>query len=327
MIFIEEIQNETIELKNDIILLNEMVNILEIQNQEFQTQNHELEKEIEILTKDQFDMKELNDELLEVASKYERTLSESDDFIMPEELELIRFFRLEGDNRISTYTEYIADLDTENILDILEDQVTENGGVVVMSEVYENGNITFRASFPSLNSVRMLYAHTPVYLGEKHIVLFENTVTKDYGEYFRDTFMLLFIPMADGTTKEILVNEYFLTETCEYIYPNLIMKEYHEQLVKIDDSLEVLISGDEALRLPITISDLGDETNGLEIRFKEGTLPKTKTERDRYLSTLALTLFTGLKNRDGEVYYIHIGFYEGDELIKEFHLKDFAGKY
>jgi len=326
-IVIEEMQNETIELKNDIVLLNETLSILETQNQELETQNHELDEHIEIMTKDQSDMKELNGELLKVASKYELTLSDSDDFIMPEELELIRLFRLEGDNRTSTYTEYIGDLDAESIIDILEDQVIEKGGEIVQSEVYENVEIYFKARFPSLNSVRMLYVHTPVYLGEKHIVVFENTVTKDYGEYFRDTYMLLFIPMVDGTTKEILVNEYFLTETCEFIYPNLVMKEYHEQLIKNNDSLEVSISGDEALRLPITIVDLGDETNGLEIRFEEDTLPKNKTERDHYLSTLSLTLFTGLKNRNGEVYYIHIGFYEDDKLIKEFNLKDFEGKY
>lgn len=324
---VEEIQNETIVLKNDIVLLNETVSILETQNQELETQNHELEEDIKTLTKDQSDMKELNDELLKVALKHELTLSDSDGFDMPEELELIRLFRLESDNRTSTYTEYIGDLDPESIVELLEDQVTEKGGVIVRSEVYENGNISFKARFPSLNSVRMLYAHTPVYLGEKHIVIFENTVAKDYEEYFRDTYMLLFIPMADGTTKEVLVNEYFLTETCEFIFPNLVMKEYHEQLVKRDDSIEVSISGDEALRIPITISDLGDETYGFEIRFKEGTLPKNKAIRNHYLSTIALTSFTGLKNRDGEVHFTHIAFYEGDEWIKEFHLKDFAGKY
>lgn len=275
----------------------------------------------------------VNKDLKKAKEDLELGVSLIQNFEMPKDFTLVRSFHFSSDETRSRYYEYKTNLDNESLLTFLRDQVKISGKrigrlstTLGRSKITEDNSILYFVQYGSGGIERNLIVYTHTYLNEKHILFYESNRTEDNPNVTGGPgCMLLYIPMTDGTVKEVLLNEYHYAESCKYNIANSIMKEYHEQLNKIENSINVNIKGEDALNIPV--SPIVSNTVW-KVQLSEDRLPTKENERELYLSNLALSILAGHKYRAGDITFKKVMFInENGEKIKEYKLEDFKGRF
>lgn len=297
-------------------------------------------KELEDKNKDLLKIKEV---LMNVNKKMELESSNFQNFEIPSDFSLLRYSHFKYDGSRTRYYEYKTDLDKESLITFLRNQIEINNGSIYHEVIDEDNSILFYIEFPVetfdeddsilyyveypiKKTDRTLIVRARTYLNEQHIIFYESNRTEDNSKVSGGPgCMLLYIPMTDGTVKEVLLDEYHIVESCQYNNANSIMKEYHEQLNKNEDSINVNITGEEALNIPVSPID---SNTVWKVQLSEDRLPVKEKERELYLSNLALSILAGHKYIDGDLTFKNVMFInENGKKIKEYKLEDFKGRF
>lgn len=281
------------------------------------------QEENQKLTKENSKLKKENEQLKILIDQYNTDVSFSQ-FALQDDLILIREnYNVSKDSNINVhvdkYYEYKPETDLNILFNQLKRQAVSYEGEMLTSYLDEDA-FFIQFKLPANQGNRIVWIYTPKYLDEQHIVVIERLVLGNTSlESFTSHFYLMFIPLKNGETIEVFTHY----PLYDHIYQdegghpiNAFMEIYHKQLDEIENSLDIGITSEEALELQIKASESFKE---YQIYFPKGKLPKDTSIREAYLSNLALSLMTGLREMKIE----KIIFMEDDNKIEEYQLEDF----
>jgi hypothetical protein len=199
----------------------------------------------------------------------------------------------------------------------------------------ENTNLTrlLQSKLPSTKGYRKLSIYSPKYGDEQRLIIEETHFKESWNETdLEDHPLLIFIPMMDGTTKEIFRGIYPHQHTDIYLV-YFYTEAFYEELKTQEDSLKNELTfqvgwfdqdGNEIDPYSMTPED--EKKYDFGVKFDESILQLEK--RETFLEHLALTILTGDKSYWWDIPEdVTIKFLVNGKVIKKYQLNELEGRF
>ena len=268
-------------------------------------------------------------------SKKESNICFKDISLLPG-LETLREMSDEDEVAVYKLYEYKTQVDLSIVTEWILTEFDEYGATVLVSYYDNNKESELRAvvaELPSPNGNRKLSLYTPKYGDEQRIVIEETNYKQDWDKNdLEDHPLILFLPLKNGSVKEIFRGYYFHQHTCiftAYFLTNAFYKELYNNSNSIITEENYNVGWFNSKGEEIDVYEI---TEGLMeelyfgVKFASGVLPQDENFKEHFLHSLALTLLTGEKSQWYDFPKDEtINFLENEKVIKSYKIEDLKG--